>query len=234
MADIIVVDDDPELREMLAEALGAAGHAVRRAAGGEDLRRLVAERPPALVLLDVGLPGEDGLRLARWLRERHDPGIVMLTAADAVVDRVVGLEVGADDYVAKPCPLAELRARVEAVLRRRRPRDAAAPLPEGAVRFGPYLFDTRRFLLVGADGREVSLSPMELDLVAAFALHPGRALGREDLMRLAPPRDGDSFDRSIDNRITRLRRKLEADPEKPELIKTLRGAGYIHPGRDPG
>jgi DNA-binding response OmpR family regulator len=229
MADIIVVDDEPELREMLAEALGAAGHAVRHAAGGEDLRRLVAERPPALVLLDVGLPGEDGLRLARWLRERHDPGIVMLTAADAVVDRVVGLEVGADDYVAKPCPLAELRARVEAVLRRRRPRDAFGP-PEGAVRFGPYLFDARRFLLLGADGREVPLSPMELDLVAAFALHPGRALGREDLMRLAPPRDGDSFNRSIDNRVARLRRKLEPDPGKPGLIKTLRGAGYIHPG----
>jgi DNA-binding response OmpR family regulator len=228
MADIIVVDDEPELREMLAEALGAVGHAVRLAAGGEELRRLVAERPPALVLLDVGLPGEDGLRLARWLREHHDPGIVMLTAADAVVDRVVGLEVGADDYVAKPCPLAELRARVEAVLRRRPCRDAG--LPDGTVRFGPYLFDTRRFLLVGADGREVPLSPMELDLVAAFALHPGRALGREDLMRLAPPRDGDSFDRSIDNRIARLRRKLEPDPGKPGLIKTLRGAGYIHPG----
>lgn len=229
MADIIVVDDEPELREMLAEALGAVGHAVRLAAGGEELRRLVAERPPALVLLDVGLPGEDGLRLARWLRERHDPGIVMLTAADAVVDRVVGLEVGADDYVAKPCPLAELRARVEAVLRRRPYRDAAGP-PDGTVRFGPYLFDTRRFLLLGADGREVPLSPMELDLVAAFALHPGEALGREDLMRLAPPRDGDSFDRSIDNRVARLRRKLEPDPGRPGLIKTLRGAGYIHPG----
>jgi DNA-binding response OmpR family regulator len=230
MAEIIVVDDEPELREMLAEALGAAGHAVRCAADGRDLRRLVAERPPALVLLDVGLPGEDGLRLARWLREHHDPGIVMLTGADAVVDRVVGLEVGADDYLAKPCALAELRARVEAVLRRRRPpRDAAGP-PEGTVRFGSYLFDTRRFLLVGADGGEVPLSPMELDLVAAFALHPGKVLGREDLMRLAPPRDGDSFDRSIDNRVTRLRRKLESDPGKPELIKTLRGSGYVHSG----
>lgn len=229
MAEIIVVDDEPDVRAMLGDALGLAGHAVRQAADGADLRRLMAERPAALVVLDVGLPGEDGFRLARWLREHHDPGIVMLTAADTVIDRVVGLEIGADDYVTKPCSMAELRARIEAVLRRRRPADGEA-LPEGVVRFGPYRFDTRRFLLTTGDGAEVPLAPMELDLVAAFALHPGRALTREDLLRLAPPRGEDSFDRSIDNRITRLRRKLEADPARPELVKTLRGAGYIYPG----
>ena len=227
MAEIIVVDDDPKLRLMLLEALNLAGHCVRVASGGEELRRLMAQ-PAELVILDVGLPGEDGFRLARWLREHHDPGIIMLTAADTVIDRIVGLETGADDYVTKPCVLAELRARIEAVLRRR----GAKPghdLPEGVVRFGPYRFDTRRFLLLGADGSEVPLASTELDLVAAFALHPGRMLSREELLRLAPPRGEDSFDRSIDNRITRLRRKLETDPTKPALIKTLRGAGYIHP-----
>ncbi|MEK0083024.1 response regulator [Benzoatithermus flavus] len=228
MAELIVVDDEADLRLMLADYLGLAGHGVRLAADGGELRRLLEERPADLVLLDVGLPGEDGLKLARWLRERHDPGIVMLTGADTVIDRVVGLEVGADDYVTKPCDLGELRARIDAVLRRRRPK--AASLPEGFLPFGPYRFDTRRFRLCTAAGEEVPLSEMELDLVAAFATHPGKVLGREDLLRLAPPRGEDSFDRSIDNRITRLRRKLERDPARPELIKTVRGAGYIFPG----
>jgi DNA-binding response OmpR family regulator len=138
MAEIIVVDDEPDLRAMLAEALALAGHAVRGAADGEGLRPLLAERPAALVVLDVGLPGEDGLRLARWLRERHDPGIVMLTGADAVIDRVVGLEVGADDYVAKPCALPELRARIDAGLRRRKPPPGDGGSVNGPVRFGPY------------------------------------------------------------------------------------------------
>jgi DNA-binding response OmpR family regulator len=228
MAEIIVVDDEADVRAMLAEALEASGHAVRTAADGDGLRRLVAGRRPALVVLDLGLPGEDGLRLARWLREHHDPGIVMLTGATTVVDRVVGLEVGADDYVTKPCSLAELRARVDAVLRRRAPQESP-PQPEGVLPFGSYRFDTRRFQLLDEDGSPVPLSPMELDLVAAFALHPDKAMTREELLRLAPPRGEDSFDRSIDNRITRLRRKLETDPTKPALIKTLRGAGYIHP-----
>jgi DNA-binding response OmpR family regulator len=217
------------VQALLLDVLTLAGHAVRTAADGAGLRRLMAERRPALVVLDVGLPGEDGLRLARWLREHHDCGIVMLSAADTMIDRVVGLEVGADDYVCKPFALPELRARVGAVLRRREDRRADAA-PGGRLPFGPFLFDTGRFLLTRADGSEVPLSATELDLVAAFALHPGKALDREQLLRLAPPREEDSLERSIDNRITRLRRKLERDPAKPELIKTLRGAGYIFPG----
>lgn len=227
MAEIIVVDDDPKVRAMLADALTLASHSVRTAGDGAALRRLLGERPAGLVILDVGLPGEDGFRLARWLREHHDPGIIMLTGADTVIDRVAGLETGADDYLAKPCALAELRARIDAVLRRRQPR-AADNLPEDQVRFGPYRFDRRRFVLLDADGTEVALAPMELDLVAAFALHRGKMLSREDLLRLAPPREDGSFDRSIDNRVARLRRKLEDDPLRPQLIKTLRGGGYIH------
>lgn len=229
MAEIIVVDDDPKLRRMLAEALAAEGHGVRTAAGGEELRRLLSGGPAALVVLDVGLPGEDGFRLARWLREHHDPGIIMLTGADTVIDRVVGLETGADDYLAKPCPLAELKARIVAVLRRRSP-PGGERLPEGVARFGRYRFDRKRFRLTDAAGVEVPLTSMELDLVAAFALHPRRTLSRDDLMRLAPPRDEEGFDRSIDSRVNRLRHKLEADPARPELIKTLRNAGYVHPG----
>ena len=232
MAELIVVDDEPDLRAMLTEFLTAAGHVVRTAGAGSELRHLLDERPADLALLDVGLPDEDGYALARWLREHHNPGIIMLTGADTTIDRVVGLEVGADDHIGKPFDLGELRARIDAVLRRRQPRSAqqARPLPEGILAFGPFRFDTRRFRLTTDSGGEVALAEMELDLVAAFATHPGRVLGREDLLRLAPARDDGSFDRSIDNRITRLRRKLERDPAKPELIKTVRGAGYIYPG----
>lgn len=228
MAELIVVDDEADLRVMLADYLTLAGHGIRTAADGRELRRLLAEAPVDLVLLDVGLPGEDGFAIARWLREHHDPGIVMLTGADTLIDRVVGLEIGADDHVGKPFDLAELSARIEAVLRRRLPR--ADVLPEGVLRFGHFRFDTKRFRLTTGTGAEVPLLAMELDLVAAFATCPGQVLGREDLLRLAPPRGEDSFDRSVDNRITRLRRKLERDPVKPELIKTVRGLGYIYPG----
>jgi DNA-binding response OmpR family regulator len=230
MAELIVVDDEPDIRAMLADYFSAAGHRVRPASDGVDLRRLVTAQAADLVILDVGLPGEDGFGLARWLREHHNPGIVMLTGSDTTIDRVVGLEVGADDHVGKPFDLAELRARVDSVLRRRQPRAVPAALPAGLLAFGPYRFDTRRFRLTTAAGEEVPLAAMELDLVAAFATHPGRTLGREDLLRLAPARDDESFDRSVDNRITRLRRKLERDPAKPELIKTVRGAGYLYPG----
>jgi DNA-binding response OmpR family regulator len=230
MAELIVVDDEPDLRAMLVEYLSLAGHRTRQAADGAELRRLLAEAAADLVVLDVGLPGEDGFRLARWLREHHDPGIVMLTGADTMVDRVVGLEVGADDYLGKPFEPTELAARIAAILRRRAPRARPARLPDGMLPFGPYRFDTERFRLTTADGAEVPLAAMELDLVAAFSMHPGRTLDREALLRLAPARDDDSFDRSIDNRVTRLRRKLERDPAKPELIKTVRGAGYLYPG----
>jgi DNA-binding response OmpR family regulator len=142
------------------------------------------------------------------------------------VDRVVGLEIGADDYLAKPVALAELAARIAAVLRRR----SAGQAPVEGLAFGSFRFDLRAFSLLNTAGRPVDLSPMEVDLVAAFATNPGRVLSRDELMRLAPPRGDDSNDRSIDHRVTRLRRKLEVDPEHPQLIKTVRGAGYIYAG----
>ena len=161
------------------------------------------------------------------LRQRLDSGIVILTGAGDLVDRVVGLEIGADDYIRKPVELPELAARIAAVLRRRRPAAGGKPAPAGPT-FGPYSLDLHAFCVRDAAGRPVELSPMEVDLVAAFATNPGRVLTRDELMRLAPPRDDDSNDRSIDHRVTRLRRKLEADPEHPQLIKTVRSVGYVH------
>jgi len=229
MARIAVVDDERDIREMLAEYLGAAGHEVVTAADAPALEALLERGlAPDLFVLDVGLPGQDGLQLARALRARLDAGIVMLTGATGMVDRVVGLEIGADDYLPKPFDLAELAARIAAVLRRRRP--AATAADSSGRRFGPFTLDLRAFCLRDTAGALVDLSPMEVDLVAAFATNPGRVLSRDELMQLAPPRDDESHDRSIDHRITRLRRKLEADPEHPQLIKTVRGAGYVFPG----
>lgn len=223
MARIIVVDDEADIRDMLAEYLGAAGHVVRAAAAAPALEALLAEDAGVdLFVLDVGLPGRSGLDIARDLRARLDPGIVMLTGAGSTIDRIVGLEVGADDYLAKPVALPELAARIAAVLRRR-------VAPEGRP-FGRYALDLQAFCLRGPGGAPVELSPMEVDLVAAFATNPGRVLSRDELMLLAPPRDGDSNDRSIDHRVVRLRRKLEDDPDFPQLIKTVRGAGYVFPG----
>ncbi len=227
MARIAVVDDEADIREMLVDFLGSKGHEVIVAADGAALDEVLAQgSAPDLFVLDVGLPGRNGLEIARTLRASLDPGIIMLTGTGDLVDRVVGLEIGADDYLAKPVALAELAARIAAVLRRR-----AAAAPVEGVAFGAFRFDLRAFSLLDTAGQAVDLSPMEVDLVAAFATNPGRVLSRDELMRLAPPRDGDSNDRSIDHRVTRLRRKLEADPDHPQLIKTVRGAGYIYAGK---
>ena len=232
MAELIVVDDEPDLRAMLAEYLTLAGHRVRPAADGVELRRLLGEASTDLVVLDVGLPGEDGFRLARWLREHHDPGIVMLTGADTT-DRPGRRPRGRSRRLCRQAvrPRRTCARGSTSVLRRRRPRAKPAALPEGILPFGPYRFDTRRFRLTRADWRGgAAWPPWSSTWSRRSSTHPGRALGREDLLRLAPARDDESFDRSIDNRITRLRRKLERDPAKPELIKTVRGAGYLYPG----
>jgi DNA-binding response OmpR family regulator len=242
-AAIIVCDDEQDLREAVAEYLGRRGLDVRQAEDAAVLRQQLAERPADLVLLDISMPGEDGLSLARALRAESDIGIVMLTAAGDVVDRVVGLEVGADDYIAKPVDLRELLARLRAVLRRREsaqaaaaavPAAAAAPAPTTAqvpqgkrVRMGRTWLDLDARRLTGADGAEIPLGPSEFALLRAFAERPGRVLTREVLLDLAHPRGDEHFDRSIDVRIARIRRKVEAVPERPAVIKTIRGAGYV-------
>jgi DNA-binding response OmpR family regulator len=232
-ARIIVVDDEAEVRDMIHEYLAEQGYVVTTASSGAEFRAMLQEHAPDLVILDVRMPGEDGISLARHVRENHGAGIIMVTAAAAVVDRIVGLEVGADDYIAKPFDPRELLARVKSVLRRvaaARAADAPAPRPEApdhAVPFGRCLLDLPSHTLKTRNGEEVPLTSMEFDLLKAFAEHPNRVLTRDQLLDLAHNRDWDPFDRSIDIRIARIRRKIEPDPAKPQTIKTVRGAGYI-------
>lgn len=234
---LLVVDDEPELRSLLAEYFGRHGFDVRCAADAAQARALVAERPPALAILDIHMPGESGLTLARWLREAHPHvGILMLTTAGEPVDRVVGLEVGADDYVLKPFEPRELLARARAILRRLHAgASAAAAAPASGSRhvaFGRCTLDLERRKLFDAGGAEIEITAAEFDLLALFARHPNRPLNRDQIMEQAHNRGWDVFDRSIDLRVMRLRRKLEANPDKPEVIKTVRNVGYVFvPGR---
>ena len=224
---IAVVDDERDIRETVAEYLEINGFRVSKADGGTALRRLVDQSDLDLVILDVTMPGEDGLSLARYLRENSAAGVIMLTARDAVVERVVGIEMGADDYVTKPFDLRELLARVKAVLRRVRRTSDAAVTPARRVLFGQHLLDLDTHKLFDGEGNEVAITAMEFDLLRTFAERPNRVLSREQLLDLAHNRDSDPFDRSIDIRIARLRRKIEPDPKTPTVIKTVRGAGYL-------
>ena len=226
MADtrVLIVEDDRDVRETVAEYLGSHGYEVAQAADGKAMRKALEAAVPELVLLDVRLPGEDGLALARWLREKHDVPIIMVTAAGEVIDRVVGLEVGADDYIGKPFDLRELLARMKSVLRR-----ASKPKGTGSrrVAFGNCQLDLDRHQLIGGGGEEIALTAMEFDLLRAFAEHPNRVLSRDQLLTLTRNREWEPFDRSIDIRIARLRKKIEDDPDNPKTIKTIRGSGYI-------
>lgn len=224
MADLIVVDDDLPLSGMIEDFLTMQGHAVRCAASGESLNTLMTSDPADLIILDLNLPGEDGLSIARRMRDRHDLGIIMLTGAIDLVDRVVGLEIGADDYITKPFSLNELHARIEAVLRRRRFNG------ENVIAFGAFSLDLKRWKLFEPNGEEVPLFPTEIDLIAAFATRAGKLLSRDDILKLAPAHGSDPIDRSIDSRIKRLRRKLEQSGQNGDLIETTRGSGYIYKG----
>lgn len=233
---VLIVDDDADVRELLREYLSDQGYAVLEADGAGAARALLGERVPDVALLDVGLPGEDGLSLARHIRERFDIGIIMISGAGETVDRIVGLEVGADDYISKPFDPRELRARLKSVLRRYQ-RDgqaaahAAATLPTQTatrrVSLGSCVLDLDTRQLFNAAGEETPLTSMEFDLLRVFVERPNRPLSRDQLLTLTQNRDWDPFDRSIDIRIARLRRKIEADPDQPQLIRTLRGVGYM-------
>jgi two-component system phosphate regulon response regulator OmpR len=228
---IVVVDDEEDVRETLQEYLVQQGYRVSALEGGTPLRRLVEEEEPFdVAILDINMPGEDGLSLARFLRERTGVGIIMLTAASATVDRIIGLEMGADDYIAKPVDLRELLARVKAVTRRMSgKRKPGAPESEErkVVTFGLCQLDLDAHKLYDEDGKDVPLTAMEFDLLKAFAERPNRVLTRDQLLELAHNRGWEPFDRSIDIRIARIRRKVERDPGKPQVIKTVRGAGYV-------
>jgi DNA-binding response OmpR family regulator len=231
-ASVLIVDDDPEVRGMIAEYLAGHGYEIAQAGNGEQMRQALARRVPDVVLLDLKLGGEDGLSLARYLREHHDIGIIMVTAASDVVDRIVGLEVGADDYVSKPFDPRELRARLKSVLRRVRD---TADKPVGAgegrggkrTKVGRLMLDLDGRRLLDAAGKEIVLTSTEFDLLRVFTEHPNVVLSRDRLLTLTCNREREPFDRSIDIRIARLRRKIEADPDNPRLIKTVRSAGYM-------
>ena len=224
-AHILVVDDEAEVRDLLREYLTKHGFAVSAAADAMAARLILEQRAVDLAILDLRMPGEDGLSLARYLRQKGGTAIVMLTASADTIDRVVGLELGADDYLAKPFDPRELLARVQSVLRRTAPSTAAEL--HGTTRFGRCVLDRQAMRLYTLEGEEVPLTSGELALLAAFAERPNRVLTRDELLELAPCGDNEPFDRSIDIRIVRLRRKVETVPERPESIKTVRGAGYI-------
>jgi two-component system phosphate regulon response regulator OmpR len=268
---LLVVDDEPDMRGLLAEYFGRHGFAVREAGSGAEAREAIARSRPDLAVLDVTMPGENGLSLLRWLRDAH-PGVavVMLTGNGETIDRVVGLELGADDYVAKPCELRELLARVRAVLRRssgaaatagsqaaataapaattavapalapaatRASTPAAAPPPQRAaltVVMGDRVLDLDRRQLRGPDGTVIDTSAAEFELLALFARNPNRPLKRDQILEQAHDRGWDVFDRSIDLRIMRLRRKLERNPDTPQVIRTVRGVGYVFVPDSPG
>ena len=227
---VVVVDDEPDVCETLADYLAMHGFAVSVAHGGVELRKRLAEGPVDLILLDRMMPGEDGMSLARTVRAQSDAGIIMVTAAAETPDRIAGLDVGADDYVGKPVELRELVARAKSVLRRIRMNRAAAdarPKSPGRVRMGRFVLDLGGRCCLDAEGEPLPLTSMEFDLLQAFALHPNRVLSRDELLDLAHHRGWEPFDRSIDIRVTRIRRKIEPDPANPTVIRTVRGAGYI-------
>ena len=226
-ATLLIVDDEPDVREVLEEYFVAHGYAVIATDSASAAKAVAAERVVDLALVDIHMPGEDGLSLARHLRERYATiAIVMLTSAATVVDRVVGLEMGADDYVPKPFDPRELLARVKSVLRRTSSA-GRADLGAARVRIGRCVLDLAAHRLTDDKGAEVAMSPLEFDLLKAFAEHPNRALSRERILNLSQQRDWDPFDRSVDLRVMRLRKKIEPDPEHPRFIRTIRNEGYI-------
>ena len=224
-APLLIVEDDAEIRELLSGFLGDEGFAVRAVADGAAMDAAMAEAPPRLVVLDVMLPGEDGFALCRRLRAIHpDLPILMLTAKVEDIDRIVGLEIGADDYVTKPFSPRVLLARIRALLRRAE-RNGASP-EDGAQRIGPLLLEREARRLSGPGG-EIALSGAEFALLVTLADAPGRVLSRDTLLDRVFGRDATPYDRSIDVLVSRLRKKIEADPARPALVKTVRGGGYV-------
>ena len=227
-AHILVVDDQQEICDVVQEYLTGEGYRVSTAHDGAAMRRLLGQSPVDLVILDLMLPGEDGLGLARSLRSESGIGIIILTGRGETVDRIIGLEMGADDYLPKPFHLRELLARVKSVLRRVQTRTGDNPLQvRSRARFAGWHLDLSSRELVSPGGDEIRLTTGEFDLLAAFVNNANQVLSRDRLLDLARNREAGPFDRTIDVQVGRLRRKLEDDPQNPNLIKTVRGSGYI-------
>ena len=226
---ILICDDEEDVREMVGEYLVRRGFMVSTAHDAEAMRQVLGEKSIDALVLDINMPGEDGLSALRSLRADNNLPVIMLTATAEVVDRILGLEMGADDYLGKPVDLRELEARLKTVLRRQSvpPAEAEEGKAEGKVLFGDCTLDLEAALLFAPDGSEIPITAMEFSLLKVFANNRGRVLNRDQLLDQAHDRDWDPFDRSIDIRISRLRRKIEPNAKKPEVIRTVRGIGYI-------
>jgi two-component system OmpR family response regulator len=229
---IVIVDDEAPAREMVGDYLKMHGFTVTLCDGGKSLRGAIETSVPDLVVLDLNMPEEDGLSIIRDLKSRINVPVIMLTATASPIDRVVGLELGADDYIAKPCELRELMARIRSVLRRSAPaktapETASAKARDQLVRFGTKWLDLEAQALRDDEGNEHPLTASEFSLLRVFAANPKRVLSRERLLELANARDAEAFDRAVDLRIMRIRRKIEVDPTKPAVIRTIRGGGYL-------
>ena len=225
---LLVIDDHREIRDLVARFMTKHGFRVTAAQDGKEMRKVLAESTVDLIVLDLMLPGEDGLSLCRDLRATSNIPVIMLTAMGEEMDRIIGLEMGADDYLPKPFNPRELLARVKAVLRRAQSLpDAAEPSDKGPVRFAGWALDQAHRELQSPDGVVVPLSTGEFNLLTTFLRHPQRVLSRDQLLDLTRGRAAAPFDRSIDTQVSRLRRKLEDDPKEPTLIKTVWGGGYV-------
>ena len=223
---LLIVDDDPEICALILRYFGGNGFLVSAASDGAAMRMTIAEQAVDVVLLDLGLSGEDGLELMRYLRAHWTGAIVIVTGRGEPVDKVVGLELGADDYITKPFDLRELLARVRSVLRRISPPQTRST-DGNAMEFAGFRFDAQMRSLRGQDGDEIQLTTGEYELLVAFLSAPGRVLSRDQLVSQLHGHEAGPFDRSIDVQVGRLRRKIERDAANPELIKSVRGAGYV-------
>ncbi len=224
---IYVIDDEPDIRALLRQVLEGYGYHVTPLASGTLARQAIRREPPDLVIVDLGLPDMDGLTLVRELWEDVRFGVIILTGRGGVSDRVLGLELGADDYIVKPFEPRELVARVNSVIRRRDQLAAAGGPATTRAAFGDWIFDSGDLSLTHADGRQETLTAAEAVLLLALLRAPKRVLSREQLQGADPDKDDFAFDRAIDVRISRIRKKIETDPKSPRLIKTVYGAGYL-------
>lgn len=228
---LLVVEDDQEIANVLRRYFSAQGFDVSVASEGASMRAILQSESIDVVLLDLGLPGEDGFALTRYLRETWKVAVIILTGRAESVDRIVGLELGADDYVTKPFDLRELLARVRSVLRRTAAAETPGSNSTGNLRFAGFTLNTGARTLTGPEGDEVPLTTGEYELLRVFLAHPDRVLSRDDLMSHLHGRDTGPYDRAIDVGVGRLRRKLEDDAAKPALIRAVRGAGYLFSAR---
>ena len=225
---ILVVDDEPAIGDLIRNYLSRHGFRVSVVVDGAGLKRAMAESKPDLVLLDLGLPGEDGLTLTRQIRAQSNVGVIIVTGSGESVDRIVSLELGADDFVSKPFDLRELLARIRSVLRRTAtvPQETASSTGH-EIRFAGWRLELQSRRLFSASGTEVALTTGEFELLSLFAENPNKVMSRDQLLHATRNRDAGPYDRAIDMQITRLRRKIERDADHPVLIKSVRGAGYI-------